>query len=76
MKLTAEDLYKFEVIDEIIKEPFGGVTTQNMEDVVAALKCRIIKIIEELKVKPIEELVNERYRKFRNMGKYKPLTEE
>lgn len=71
MKLTADDLYDFEVIDEIIQEPFGGVTIENIDDVVAALKCRIISLTKELKKKDIDTLVNERYAKFRNMGKYK-----
>ena len=71
MKLTANDLYEFGVIDEIIEEPFGGVTVENVDDVVAALKIRIINLIEELKAKDIDNLVNERYEKFRKMGKYK-----
>ena len=70
MKLTANDLYDFGVIDEIIKEPFGGVTTENIDDVVAALKIRIINLAEELKEKDINILVNERYNKFRKMGEY------
>lgn len=71
MKLTANDLYEFGVIDEIIEEPFGGVTVENVDDVVAALKIRIINLIEELKAKDIDKLVNERYDKFRKMGEYK-----
>ena len=71
MKLTANDLYDFGVIDEIIEEPFGGVTTENIDDVVAALKIRIINLTEELKEKNIDNLISERYNKFRNMGEYK-----
>ena len=73
-KLTANDLYDFEVIDEIIQEPFGGVTIDEIDDVVAALKIRIINLIEELKSKDINTLINERYSKFRKMGKYKNLS--
>lgn len=73
MKLTANDLYDFEVIDEIIKEPFGGVTLDSIDDVVAALKIRIIELTRELKEKDIDTLVKERYEKFRNMGKYKKV---
>lgn len=73
MKLTADDLYDFEVIDEIIAEPFGGVTLENIDDVVAALKIRIINLIEELKKLSPDELVQSRYEKFRNIGKYKEL---
>lgn len=73
MKLTADDLYDFDVIDEIIKEPFGGVTLDNIDDVVAALKIRIIKLTEELKTLTPDKLIEQRYKKFRNMGKYKGL---
>lgn len=73
MKLTADDLYDFEVIDEIIKEPFGGVTLDSIDDVVAALKIRIIELTKELKEKDIKVLLEERYQKFRSMGKYKKI---
>lgn len=68
MKLTADDLYDFEVIDEIIAEPFGGVTMENIDDVAIVLKCRIIALTQELKNKDISTLINERYMKFRKMG--------
>lgn len=71
MKLTANDLYDFEIIDEIIQEPFGGVTVENIDDVVAALKIRIIRLTEELKEKDIDTILKKRYQKFRSMGKYK-----
>ena len=58
-------------IDEIIKEPLGGVTLENIDEVVAALRCRIIKITEELKSIEISKLLNDRYAKFRKMGEYK-----
>ena len=68
MKLTADDLYDFEVIDEIIAEPFGGVTMENIDEVAIVLKCRIIALTQELKNKDISTLINERYMKFRKMG--------
>lgn len=71
MKLTAKDLYDFEVIDEIIKEPFGGVTVENIDSVAMELKNRIVKLTKVLQAKDKEVLLKERYDKFRNMGKYK-----
>lgn len=70
MKATAEDLYGFKVIDEIIKEPVGGVERSAMESVAENLKQRIIEITKDLKAKDIDILVEERYQKFRNMGEY------
>lgn len=70
MKLTADDLLRFKVIDEIIKEPAGGVDRNDMQDVSNLLKTRIVELTKELKSKDIETLVSERYKKFRSMGEY------
>lgn len=70
MKLTAEDLYELKVIDQIIKEPLGGVTNENINVVAQNLKDIIISIVSELKHKKLETLVEERYEKFRKMGEY------
>ncbi len=71
MKFTAEELYNFKVIDEIIKEPLGGGTLENVGNVASALKCRISILTEELKQNDIMELLDKCYEKFRNMGEYK-----
>ena len=70
MKLTAQDLYEFKVIDEIIKEPLGGASIENLEEITTDLREKIMNIIKELKEKNVDTLVNERYEKFRNMGEY------
>ncbi len=73
MKLTAKDLYDLKVIDKIIKEPNG-----NEEDifkkVVETLKKEITNTINELNKLSTEQIVQDRYQKFRNMGKYKMQT--
>lgn len=70
MKLTADDLYELGIIDEIIKEPIGGVRKENIDEVANTLKIQILSIMDSLKEKSIENLLEERYKKFRNMGKY------
>lgn len=62
MKLTAYDLYDLNVIDKIIEESDETANT---------LKCEICKIVDELLQLPDEELVEDRYAKFRNIGEYK-----
>ena len=73
MKLTAKDLYDLKVIDKIIKEPNG-----NEEDifkkVAETLKKEITNTINELNKLSTEQIVQDRYQKFRNMGKYKMQT--
>ncbi len=67
MKLTAKDLYDLKVIDKIIKEP---ETEDSFEKVCKSLKSEIKKNISEMIVKTSNEIVEERYQKFRNMGEF------
>ncbi len=78
MKLTAEDLYDLKVIDKIIEEPFleniSNTDMNNENDfykVVISLKNEIMNTIGELKKLNAEEIFEDRYTKFRNMGEYK-----
>ena len=66
MKATAKDLKSFGIIDKIIKEPEGGAE-KDFESVIKELKSYIKKSIKELNKLTKEELVNERYEKFRTM---------
>ena len=70
MKMTADDLHKFKVIDKIIKEPEDGGAEKDVKLVADELKKNILKYIKELKKLTIEELIEKRYQKFRNMGEY------
>ncbi len=67
LKLTAEDMLKFKLIDGIIEEPLGGAHS-NLKDAAAELKKQIIKNIKELsKIKPADR-INQRIEKFGSMG--------
>ncbi|MEL5897743.1 acetyl-CoA carboxylase carboxyltransferase subunit alpha [Clostridium sporogenes] len=67
MKITAEDLKEFNIIDKIIKEPAGGAH-KNLNKMAETLKENIINQIEILKKYPLDILLDKRYNKFRNMG--------
>jgi acetyl-CoA carboxylase carboxyl transferase subunit alpha len=67
MKLTAPDLEKFGIIDEIIPEPLGGAHT-NHKEAAENLKTSIGRALEELGRLTVEELLEKRYKKFREMG--------
>ncbi|WP_061321144.1 acetyl-CoA carboxylase carboxyltransferase subunit alpha [Clostridium botulinum] len=67
MKITAEDLKEFNIIDKIIKEPAGGAH-KNLNKMAETLKENIINEIEILKEYPLDILLDKRYNKFRNMG--------
>jgi acetyl-CoA carboxylase carboxyl transferase subunit alpha len=67
LKLTAQDLLKLGVIDEVIPEPLGGAH-RAPETAAQSLKSALLKNIRELSIVPKKELVENRYNKFRNMG--------
>jgi acetyl-CoA carboxylase carboxyl transferase subunit alpha len=69
LKLTAADLFRLGVIDEIIKEPLGGAH-RNPKGMAETLKEVIDRHLRELEKKDIEELLNCRYEKFRRMGTF------
>lgn len=69
MKITAQDLKNFNIIDEIIPEPLGGAH-KDMDQISQEIKHYITTGLNELKVKSIEELLQGRYDKFRQMGEY------
>ncbi|MBI5574438.1 MAG: acetyl-CoA carboxylase carboxyltransferase subunit alpha [Elusimicrobia bacterium] len=70
LKLTAQDLKKFGIIDEIIKEPLGGCH-RNIEETAKIVSTSIKKHLSELKKLSIEKLLEERYKKYRKIGEYK-----
>jgi acetyl-CoA carboxylase carboxyl transferase subunit alpha len=67
MKITAQDLKRLSIIDEIVPEPVGGAHS----DAAAAAETLapvLEKALKELgKLKPAQ-LIDERYKKFRRMG--------
>lgn len=65
MKLTAKDLYEFKIIDGIIKEPQKG---EAFEKISKDLKNKIVNLTKELQKFSKEEIVEQRYNKFRKMG--------
>ena len=73
MKLTAKDLYELKVIDKIIEEPQGKDDEDNFLKVAQSLKKEITSAVKELKKLSPEEIVENRYQKFRNMGEYKTV---
>jgi acetyl-CoA carboxylase carboxyl transferase subunit alpha len=67
MKITAQDLKKFGIIDEIVPEPPGGA---HADPTAAAgmLAAPLEKALRELQKLKVPQLLDERYKKFRRMG--------
>lgn len=70
LKLTADDLKKQKLIDEIIKEPFGGAHA-NREETFIIVEKAILKHYKILSKLPKDKLVAKRMDKYANMGVYK-----
>lgn len=66
MRLTAQDLLDFNVIEKIIPEPLE-FSQDNMESVIHTLEVSIRKFMVEYKELSVEEIVNRRYKKFREI---------
>lgn len=69
MRITAQDLLEMEVIEEIVPEPKGGAH-RDYETTASAIKDGLIQHLEELTVMNPDELVEDRYRKFRKIGEF------
>jgi acetyl-CoA carboxylase carboxyl transferase subunit alpha len=68
MKLTAKDLLKLGVIDEIISEPLGGAH-RDPESIAIDIKHAIIKNFKSLEGLSKEEVYNHRKTKFLQIGR-------
>jgi acetyl-CoA carboxylase carboxyl transferase subunit alpha len=75
LKLTAEDMSSFGIIDGIIKEPPGGAHLAP-EEMAKVLKRHLKKIISELQAMTIEDRIEARIEKYANIGVYGSATEE
>lgn len=68
MKITAQDLLKLGVIDEIVKEPLGGAH-RAPEDTIKLVGAAIVNNLDELSKYNADALVKRRRDKFLNIGR-------
>jgi acetyl-CoA carboxylase carboxyl transferase subunit alpha len=69
LKLTAHDLLKLHVVDEIVPEPRGGAHRDfdmAAANLGTALRQNLAKLLEQ----PIDQLLKKRYKKFRELGNF------
>ena len=69
LKLTAKDMKKMNLVDEIIKEPLGGAH-KNPKKTYILTQQAIIKYYNELKNLSPKDLVEQRMNKYAKMGVY------
>ncbi len=69
LKLTAKDLLGLGLIDGIIAEPFGGAH-ENHDEAARLLREQLLASLTELTALSKDEIVRNRYEKFRKMGNF------
>ena len=75
LKLTARDLFKLRVIDDIIPEPLGGAH-RDPKAMGNVLKAYLLRYLREVTHTSTEELLEQRYQKFRRMGVFDEVVSE
>lgn len=68
MKITAQDLIEYGIIDRVIKEPMGGAH-KDKERMAQNIKDNLSETVRRLINEPIDGILTKRYSKFRQMGK-------
>jgi acetyl-CoA carboxylase carboxyl transferase subunit alpha len=69
LKMTSKDLSRLGVIDAVIPEPLGGAHRDH-HLMASRLKLFLRSNLRELTAKPVEQLIEARYQKFRDMGTF------
>lgn len=69
MRISAKELKSIDLVDELIPEPLGGAH-HNYRLAADNLKSSLLRNLAELKNLPVDELLEKRYQKFRNIGKF------
>ena len=69
LKLTAKELLRLEIVDDIIPEPPGAAHTSPRE-AAATLKKALQRYLKEVTDTPLDILLDKRYGKYRRMGKF------
>jgi acetyl-CoA carboxylase carboxyl transferase subunit alpha len=69
MRISAKELKAIDLVDELIPEPLGGAH-HNYGLTADNLKVSLLRKLAELENLPVDELLEKRYQKFRNIGKF------
>jgi acetyl-CoA carboxylase carboxyl transferase subunit alpha len=72
MRISAKELKKLDLVDEVVPEPLGGAH-HNYRLAADNLKAALLKHLTQLKATPIDELLELRYQKYRNIGVFEEV---
>jgi len=67
LRFTSGDLKRFGVVDDVIEEPLGGAHRDHHQ-MASRIKSYLSRTISDLETLSVDELVNQRYERFRRIG--------
>jgi acetyl-CoA carboxylase carboxyl transferase subunit alpha len=67
LKLTAKDLLELKIIDGVIREPLGGAH-RDYATSAESVKKQVLKSLKKLKKMKVEALIDQRIKKYSDMG--------
>ena len=67
LKFTSDNLLKFGIVDEVVDEPLGGAHRDH-HSMAAKMKAFLKRNLKELSKQPIDQLLANRYERFRKIG--------
>jgi len=70
MRITADSLTKFGLVDEVLEEPLGGAH-RNPKEAAEVIRNALIKNLDELDALSTEQLLEERQRRLSSFGQFK-----
>ena len=70
MRITADHLNKFGLVDEVLPEPLGGAH-RNLQDAADVIRNAILKNLEELDALSVDQLLENRQRRLASFGQFK-----
>ncbi len=70
MRITADSLNKFGLVDEVLEEPLGGAH-RNPKEAAEIIRNAILKSLDELDMLSTEQLLEERQRRLASFGQFK-----
>lgn len=69
LKLTARDNLSLGIIDDVVPEPVGGAH-RDPRGTAESLQRWVVTQLQELRTRPLDDLLQARYERFRRMGSY------
>jgi acetyl-CoA carboxylase carboxyl transferase subunit alpha len=69
LRFTSSHLQELGVIDDVIEEPLGGAHRDHHK-MAARMKSYLVGVLRQLTIRPLDQLMEQRYEKFRRMGVY------